>query len=273
MGSISSWLKETETKLKKAGIESARLDCLLLLENELNKAREWILAHPERALSLPEQAELDKKVARRINREPLAYIVGSKEFYGHSFFVNESVLIPRPESEAIIELLKKVMAKNNINTIIDVGTGSGCLAITAKLLLPGVHVTALDISAGALRIARRNARALKADIQFRKLDIYNGLPKMPKTRPHAMLVNLPYVPENLITSEEITKEPAEALFSGEDGMEHYKKFWQQIALLNNKPTHIITESLAVQHQQMPQLASSAGYTLSKTKDLIQLFIR
>lgn len=273
MGSISSWLREGEKHLREVGVESARLDCLLLLEDELGKPREWILAHSEQELSLHEQANLDKKVARRIKREPLAYILGSKEFYGRNFYVNEHVLIPRPESEAIIELLRSLPTIHyELPTIFDVGTGSGCLAITAKLLFPTTHVTALDISTDALKVARKNARTHGVQIQFRQLDIFKELPKMPKTRPYAMLVNLPYVPDNLITSDEITKEPTQAIFSGKDGMNHYREFWEQIAQLKNKPVYIITESLATQHQQMSQLAA-AHYRATKVKDLVQLFTR
>lgn len=269
---ISSWLRENTEKLQKADIASARLDCLLLLEHVLEKPRDWLLAHDDTELSPNQLESLNKAIAQRKSHIPLAYIIGSKEFYGRDFFVNEDVLIPRPESEAIIEILKQIAKNQNINTIVDVGTGSGCLAVTAKLELGDVHVTALESSKAALKIARKNARRYGVGIRFIPSDLLSSFPGMPKTRPYVIIANLPYVPENLITSEEITKEPPEALFSGADGLNHYRRFWQQISNLPHlKPGHVITESLKDQHSSMLKLAKSADYTLKTTKDLIQHF--
>lgn len=278
---IQEWLQKNTRALENTGIESARLDCLLLLESELKKSREWILAHSDTELDSNVEQKLNKMCARRQTRQPLAYIIGSKEFYGHDFFVNKDVLIPRPESEAIIELLKEVVLseqwrvdseKPTTNhqppTIIDIGTGSGCLAITAKLEFPDLHVIATDVSDAALSVARKNAKTLHADIEFKKSDLLSSLPPLHSS---IYLANLPYVPNNLITSEEITKEPAEALFSGSDGLDHYQRFWQQIEGLKNKPRAVIIESLKQQHPPMIELAQNAGYHLATTNTLCQLY--
>lgn len=298
---ISEWLQKNTSALKEAKIESARLDATMLLEYVLKKPREWILAHNEYMLSGSEQVKLDKMLIQRLSHTPLAYIIGSKEFYGREFLVTENVLIPRPESETIIDLLRELVSGNIVplearsskynwtliqtqdnkavpttnhqtpNTIIDVGTGSGCLAITAKLLSPDLHVTAIESSAEALNIAKKNAKRHGASIQFKQMDIADGLPAMPKTRPYVILANLPYVPENMITSKEITKEPKLALFSGKDGLDHYKMFWKQIAALKNKPVFIVTESLKDQHKALSRLADDSGYRISRSSDLAQLF--
>lgn len=300
---ISEWLQKSTAALSKVGIESARLDSLLLLEHGLQKSREWVLAHGEFEISEAEHAKLDKMLAQRIKRTPLAYIIGSKEFYGREFFVNEDVLIPRPESEAMIDLLKGEVLRqaqddstgdslvvgrdsfrnssptthdtritnHDLNTIIDVGTGSGCLAITAKLLFPDVHVTAVDNSAQALMVAKKNARKHSVQIQFKEMDIANGLPAMPKTRPYVILANLPYVPERMITSEEITREPSEALFSGKDGLNHYRMFWEQVVKAKNRPLLVITESLGEQHGELAEIAGGVGYGLVRTEGLAQLY--
>lgn len=297
---INGWLQNNNLKLSNAGIESARLDCLVLLEHVLKKNRSWILAHGDEVLDVNTIASLNSLLDQREKRVPLAYIVSSKEFYGRKFKVTKEVLIPRPESEAIIELLLEkygneklsaVATKNNwnlnqvendnpllstppspLNTIIDIGTGSGILAITAKLELPQLHVIATDISISALQIARKNALLLGAKVQFKLQDfIKDGLPKMPKTRPYVIVANLPYVPKDLITSPEILKEPSKALFSENDGMDHYRKFWEQISLLKNKPEAVITEALDTQHETMYSFAAAAGFKLEKTTDLIQLF--
>lgn len=270
---ITSWLKENTDRLKKAGVASARLDVTVLLEEVLQKDRAWLAAHSDEEINQEDLRKLNGFVTQRERRVPLAYILGSKEFYGRSFLVNKDVLIPRPESEAIIELLKEVTGiVDDVNTVIDIGTGSGCLAITVKKELPDVHVTGIDISDRALKVARKNARLHTAQIQWKKMDIQKEFPKMPKTRPYIVVANLPYVPKKLITSEEITKEPPIALFSGSDGLDHYRMFWQQISTLKNKPFAILTESLISQHQQLESLGKSAGYSREKTTDLIQQFI-
>lgn len=272
---ISSWLKERTATLSRAGVATARLDCLVLLERVLQKDRAWIAAHDDEPIDDSLIKRLDTFVAQRVARTPLAYIVGSKEFYGRDFFVTEDVLIPRPESEAMIELLLDFAASQpspDINTIIDIGTGSGCLAITAKLALPDVHVTGIDISEAALRVAQKNARGHKAQIQWRHLNLLaDGLPAMPKTRPYVVLANLPYVPNGLITSTEITKEPEIALFSGEDGLDHYRALGAALKEAYKKPFAVITESLTSQHVTLAEILADAGYQLQATNTLAQLF--
>jgi len=268
---LADWLQETTNILKQSGIDSARLDALILLEHHLKKTREWILAHEDDTIDSGILKKLNKSRVQREKREPLAYITGEKEFYGRKFYVDKNVLIPRPESEAIIDILKQFSVKNYINTVIDVGTGSGCLIISAGLELPECHLTALDISNEALRLANKNARACRVKIRFLQSDLLESMSAMPKTRPYIMLANLPYVPDDLITSEEITREPALALFSGDDGLDCYRKFWDQVSKLKNKPSAIITESLKLQHTPLKKLAHKAGYKLQKTNNLAQLF--
>ena len=265
--SIKEWLVDSTKKLKEAGISSARLDSLILLEDELNLSREWLAAHDNSILNESQLSRLNKNRIRRIQREPLAYIVGTKEFYGCQFSVTPDVLIPRPETEAIIELL--LSSKNQLpTTVFDIGTGSGILAITTKLELPSNVVIGTDISTEALNIAKRNAKNVHADVKFIQSDLLSSVPILQSS---VLLVNLPYVPTDLITSEEITKEPPQALFSGDDGLNHYKIFWRQIRDRSAKPQCIIVESLEGQHEVMTTLAEAAGYRLEHTKDLAQQF--
>lgn len=271
---IDTWLAQSEMALKQTGITTARLDVLVLLEDTTHKDRSWLLAHPEHELTPTLLKAGDRLLARRVNREPLAYIRGKAEFYGREFAVTPDVLIPRPESEAIIDLLTGVAKRHDINTVIDIGTGSGCLAITAKKELPDVHVTGVDISSEALRIARKNARLHHAQIQWKQMDIgTDGLPRMPKTRPYILLANLPYVPDGLITSPEITKEPEIALFSGPDGLDHYRVLFAATEQLVNKPMAIITEALASQQPDLAHIARRREYRLADTNDLAQCFVR
>jgi len=262
---VARWLQENTLILKKSDIESSRLDCLLLLEDELQVTKEWLLAHSEHEIKQSELLKLNTKVVQRSKRIPLAYIRNQQEFYGRSFYVNENVLIPRPESEAMITLLCKVQP---CKVVIDIGTGSGCLAITVKLELPHTQVIATDISNVALAVAQKNAKILGAKIEFIQADL---IPATSYPLPSVILANLPYVPDGLVTSEEINSEPTLALFSGTDGMDLYRRFWSALASSDLKPEHVITESLEDQHEQMEKLANKAGYVIKRTSDLAQLF--
>ncbi|MFO0970854.1 MAG: peptide chain release factor N(5)-glutamine methyltransferase [Candidatus Saccharimonadales bacterium] len=273
IGALGSWLQINTARLAESGINSARLDCLVLLEYVLREERSSILAHPERKLEGHHLKELNTMIMQRSRRTPLAYIVGSKEFYGHHFMVNETVLIPRPESEAMLELLQKFARKNKIQAVIDIGTGSGCLAISAALALPDIHICATDVSKDALKVARRNSLTHDARVKFYLSDLLIDIPEVELLKPYVLIANLPYVPEGLVTSPEITKEPAMALFSGNDGLKHYRQFWHQIENLKNKPLAVITESLISQHSALSHLAETTNYKLQTAQDLAQLFIK
>jgi release factor glutamine methyltransferase len=263
---ILEWLVPSMNKLVKAGVDSPRRDCLVLIEDLLGKDRSWVTAHAEFELSDDQVLLLDKRLARRVKREPLAYIRGKAWFYNRLFKVTPDVMIPRPESESFIELLKDLKP----DKIIDIGTGSGCLAITSKLELPGAQVIAADIDKNALEVAQKNAAKHTVDIKFVQSSLFNKLQHTDFTQA-AIAANLPYVPEGLVTSEEINFEPAIALFSGKDGLDHYRDFWSQVHTLDKKPGYILTESLENQHGFITSLASKAGYELTKTDTLVQLF--
>lgn len=261
-----------QAKLAGAGVETARLDCLVLLEDALNTDRAHLLAHADTELTTEQLSELDAALARREAHEPLAYIRGHAAFYGRDFVVDPAVLVPRPESESLIDLLKAYAETVSINTIIDVGTGSGCLAITAKLALPDVHVTGTDISSAALKIARRNARQLNTQIQWKTSDIREGLILMPQTRPYVLLANLPYVLEDYTVNKAAHYEPKLALYAGSDGLDLYRDLFSAVDNAAAKPLAILTESLTSQHSGLSELAADHGYTLARTDGLGQLFI-
>lgn len=264
---IAQWLTDAMQKLGDAGVDSPRRDALVLLEDTIDKDRAWVLSHPEYSLQCPTLETLDSLIERRINREPLAYIRGKAWFYKRFFTVTSDTLIPRPESESFIELIKEIKPAS----IVDVGTGSGALAITAKLELPDSRVTATDISKEALKIAKQNAKTHDVEIEFLHGSLLEPIYNLKPVTYNLLMANLPYVPEDLITSPEIALEPAQALFSGKDGLDHYREFWQQITDLSNKPTYILTESLESQHEDVEKLAVVAGYKLQKTDVLVQLF--
>jgi release factor glutamine methyltransferase len=269
---VDDYLKTTVTALMEAGVESARLDALILLEDALREDRAIILAYPEREIPTPLAAELYKKRTQREQHIPLAYIRGHAPFYGREFTVNEHVLVPRPESEALINLVKKLLPPEDATglKIADVGAGSGCLGITAVLELPGrqeLHM--YDLSPEALEVARKNAERHSVEATASKHDLLEGV--------HGtfdlVLANLPYVPELMPLNKAAQHEPAGAIFSGPDGLDHYKRFWIQAGNMEKSPELVITEALPDQHHANAQLARAAGYYLDDREGFAQAFRR
>ncbi len=273
--SIIEWLVENMNRLQKYGVDSPRRDCLVLLEDTLGKNRAWVISHPEYNLKRSHLEKLSKLIERRLKREPLAYIRGKAWFYGRFFYVTPKVMVPRPESESFIEIVKEI----NPGVVADIGTGSGCLAVTVKLEVSDCCVFAYDIDRYALKIAEKNAKKHGVDIEFKTsnmldlVNIYRNMHSHKHNRVNALIANLPYVPDGLITSKEILYEPKKALFSGKNGLEHYRKLWKQISKLSSKPQHIVTESLEKQHTEMVSMAKEAGYILKQTRILVQHFER
>src|SRR3990167_7793618 len=155
MITTEQWLKQATNTLKAANIGSARLDALVLLEDEIGRDRALILAHPERPILAQSLKKLNKKLVRRANHEPLAYIRGFSEFYGRRFKVNKRVLEPRPESETMIDLLKELKLPKN-SWLADIGTGSGALGITAALELHNHHIDLYDLESRPLLETKNN---------------------------------------------------------------------------------------------------------------------
>lgn len=259
------WLVSSMVRLKEAGVPNGRTDCLVLLSDLFETDKSWVHTHPEYELDELHKRELEHKLTQRLNHIPLAYIRGFIEFYGRKFLVNSSVLIPRPESESFIELLKELQLETP--RIADIGTGSGCIGITGALELPDATVDLYDIEDAALAVARLNAGQYNLDLTFRLSDLLTSL----EDSYDVLAANLPYVPDKLITSPEITKEPALALFSGDDGLDHYRKFWQQVSELNHHPSYILTEALENQHDAITSMAQKAGYELIKIDVLVALY--
>lgn len=276
----SRWLTEAVRLLEASNVSTARLDCLVLLEDVTQKDRSWLLAHPEHRLSVGLVKKLNAYVARRSNHEPLAYIRGKSEFYGRKFTVNPHTLEPRPETETMIDLLKQTAEYGRWKmegawTVVDVGTGSGCIAITAKLELPDIEMYAIDIDKECIKTAEKNAKKLGADIKFHIGDLLEALPSSTFHLPHsgfAILANLPYVPDSYKLNKAARHEPAQAIFGGSDGLDLYRRLFFQIDSAASKPLFILTESLPFQHETLASIASSHGYQLAETDDFIQLFV-
>lgn len=269
---VSTWLNYSIDRLKSAGIGTARLDCQLLLSDALAKDKSWLSAHLDTPITDDTFTTLDTQLAERVKHVPLAYIRGKTEFYGREFVVDKRVLEPRPESETMIDILKKLppVKKKEPVQIIDVGTGSGALAITAKLELPKATVIATDIDPSSLDVAKTNATKHQVDINFAEGDMLEPIKNL--LQPLVItLANLPYIPDDYQINQAALQEPKNAIFGGPDGLDPYRKLFKQAAELSKRPAYILTESLPPQHKQLKFIAARYGFVQAKEEDFIQVF--
>jgi release factor glutamine methyltransferase len=267
---ISSWLKDAAAQLAAIGIDSARLDAELILSHTLRKPRTYLHAHYDEMLSERATEVANARLRLRLDRVPIAYIVGHKEFYGRTFKVTTATLIPRPESEAMIDLLKTLMPATAslldepALNVVDVGTGSGCLGITAKLELPQLSVTLLDISRHALTVAEQNARAHDADVALLRSDLLAQYP----LQPDIILANLPYVDPEWDSSPETMHEPAEALFAGDHGLALIKRLVEQASLRLTANGTLLLEADRSQLDTIRRFAKQHGFKETKRDGFI-----
>lgn len=218
-------------RLTGAGCENPRLDAQVLLAHVLGTDRTWLFAHHDHPLTEDQAEAFTELVVRRIHREPVAYLLGRKEFYGLDFAVDERVLIPRPETEMLVDfLLAHVQAdKKRTFVVADVGTGSGAIAVTTAALAPNTHIYALDISPDALAVAEENGRRLapKARLHFQQSDLLDALPEAADV----IVANLPYVTDGeypQLAPEIRQYEPQLALTAGDKGLDVIKRLLGQV---------------------------------------------
>jgi release factor glutamine methyltransferase len=189
----------------------------LLIGHALNKSSAWLEAHREEAVAAPAANVIEALIDRRVAGEPIAYLTGEREFYGRPFQVSPDVLIPRPETELLVDIAKTKLGAGSTANVLDLGAGSGCLAITLALELPRTRVTALDISPAALDIARTNAQALGAQLDFFVSDWFAALPP---GRFNLIVANPPYVAavDPHLEEGDLRFEPRGALTDHADGL-------------------------------------------------------
>jgi release factor glutamine methyltransferase len=217
---VGEWTRHAEARLTAAGIEGARLEAQILAGHVLGVNRARLFAHPD--AEFPELAA-EALLQRREAREPLAYLLGKREFYGREFFVGPGVLIPRQETETLVETALQDLPQGAY--VLDLGTGSGCIGLTLKLERPDLDVTLSDISDRALSIAERNADALGAKVRLVRSDGFEELLGEAFDR---IVTNPPYIGRHEELMPEVADhEPSEALYSGETGMEFYERLARQ----------------------------------------------
>lgn len=199
--------------LREAGCESPRLDAELLLADAMQLSRTALHLHPDRELTVAQAERFARLLARRRDREPVAYVLGTRAFRHIELTVDERVLVPRPETEHLVEAALRLPHGARVA---DVCTGSGAVALALKHERPDLHVIATDVSADALVVAQANARRLNLDVDFREGDLLQPLEGVPLD---AIVANPPYVPDRAELAQELSHEPSNALFAGPDGLD------------------------------------------------------
>jgi release factor glutamine methyltransferase len=266
---VGEWLKVAESQLSAAGVETARLDALVLLEDTQKVDRAKLLAEPTLKINAKNESLLKKLLKQRASHVPLAYVRGKVEFYGREFVIRPGVLVPRPESEAVIDCLKQLDKLPVQPKIADIGAGSGALGITAAIEVAGSRLELLEIDSKALEIAKMNVDLFTLEIEAKKSDLLTNSGQFNDV----LLCNLPYVPDDYPLNRAAEHEPALALFGGLDGLDLYRKLLRQVKSLSFQPLYLLTESLPMQHSALTALAEQTGYKLVKTDGFIQVFSR
>lgn len=226
--SIAAALRATAARLAAAGIDSARLDARLLVGDAVERDVGWLIGHPEALLSNDQQSRLEVLARRREAREPMAYILGRKEFWSLDFQVTPNTLIPRPDTETLVEcVLDARPDAGQAFRLLDLGTGSGCLLLSILHERPAATGLGIDASAGALEVAAANARALGLDVRasFLQSDWFSALPAGPDAVFDVIVANPPYVADaemNVLAPEISGYEPVSALTAGADGLGAYR---------------------------------------------------
>ena len=262
---ISFWLKNAAKSLKDANIPSARLDAELILANTLRKNRTYLHAHLDEEIDSRRVDIANARLDLRLDRVPMAYILGYKEFYGRKFTVSPAVLVPRPESEDMISLfLDATAGEIEQKVLIDVGTGSGCLGITAALERTNISVILSDISKDALRIAEKNADEHRARVKIQQQSLLNG-----QLEPvDYIFANLPYVDKDWEVSPELQYEPKIALFTEDGGLKLILELIRQAPRCLAPNGQLFIEADPIQHERIIQVAAKQNFKLAAIQHYI-----
>jgi release factor glutamine methyltransferase len=271
-GRVKAQLAKTRATLATAGIPLPWLDAEILVAHVLQSSRERLHSHPDRQLTVAQRARLQRLTSRRAARVPVPYLVGEREFYGHMFRVTPAVLVPRPSSELLVELaIDWLKAHPQARRVIDLGTGSGAVAISVAMAVPQVRIEARDVSAPALRVAAENVAnyRLSRRITLVKADVLRGAAPA-----DVILANLPYIPEALrrVRPKELEYEPALALYAGKDGLDLIRTALAQAPAVVKSGGLVLFECDPAQTRRVVRLAQGLWPTaqLGVHKDLAGL---
>ncbi len=270
---VGSILQRVVRILSRAGVPQPRRDAELLLSEAVAKPREYLFSHPEASFPAARLPWLAAAVRKRRRHFPLQYLLGEQEFFGRRFRVSPAVLIPRPETEVVVEQALKTLTGFSQQRLlgIDLGTGSGCIAITLAREEPRLRIVAVDNSEAALAVAASNARRLEAGsaVWFCASDLFSGL--RPGPRFHLMVANPPYVdPRKWREVDESVRryEPKAAVFAPPDGLSIYRRILQRGPFYLAPAGRLVLELGYDVEEGVVAAASAQGWELCRrTRDL------
>ncbi|EKM0839162.1 peptide chain release factor N(5)-glutamine methyltransferase [Listeria innocua] len=253
MTQINQLLKNAEAILLEKGLDQNAAE--ILLETRMGLTRSELWMEMSRELEPNHEKQFQEDFARYLAGEPVQYILKTAPFYGYDFLVTEDVLIPRPETEELVATAEAFLKKNPLVSLLDVCTGSGIIAIALKKAFPDMTVTASDISAAALAIAKKNALLLNADVRFVETDLLESF-KQNNERFDMIVANPPYISEaeKAEMSDYVLKnEPSIALFAENDGLAIYERFVDNLKYVLNPSFWVGVEIGYTQGERVKQL--------------------
>ena len=239
--------------LARSGLR--RAEARLLLAAFLGVPVETLVAYPEQRVDDGTAASFAAAADRRARGEPVAYLLGEKEFFGHRFAVSPAVLVPRPETELLVEMALRRLQSRPASRVLDLGTGSGCFAISVALHCPAATVVAVDRSAGALEVAGSNARRLGARVEFIAGDWYEDI----RSRFDLVIANPPYVAAADPHLHELRYEPMHALVAGADGLDDLRRIVAGAPAQLNSGGALLVEHGHDQAASVRELFTRAGF--------------
>ncbi len=225
---IKETMRKGMIKLKTSNVSEPNLKSRLIMQYVLNKPRQYLIVYDNQVLTLREEVNYFKAIKRLTLGEPIQHITHQQEFMKLNFYVNEDVLIPRQDTEILVEEVIKIAKKINAKNILDMCTGSGAIAVSLAKYLPNTEITAIDISKKSLEIAKKNAKSNEVEnqITFIESDLFD---KIPNEKYDIIVSNPPYIKKDVIKTltKEVQKEPEIALDGGIDGLDFYRKIVKQ----------------------------------------------
>ena len=261
---IENILIEGTNTLKQSGVSNPQLDCEILLSNLINKDKKYIILNPKQILNDGQLSDFKSLIEKRKKGEPIAYLINKKEFWNNEFFVNKDVLIPRPDTELIVEEVLKIYSKNTHLQVLDIGTGSGCILLSILKERKYFYGTGIDISKKSINVSKFNAKKLNLvnRIKFFHSSVDNftagKYDLIVSNPPYIELVNLKYLEKDIVNFE-----PKLALSGGFDGFSKIRKVINKANYLIKKNGKFILEIGFNQKNKVKEILKQEGFYINK----------
>ena len=261
---IENILIEGTNTLKQSGVSNPQLDCEILLSNSINKDKKYIILNPKQILNDGQLSDFKSLIEKRKKGEPIAYLINKKEFWNNEFFVNKDVLIPRPDTELIVEEVLKIYSKNTHLQVLDIGTGSGCILLSILKERKYFYGTGIDISKKSINVSKFNAKKLNLENRVKffhsSVDNFNTgkYDVIVSNPPYIELVSLKYLEKDIVNFE-----PKLALSGGFDGFSKIRKVINKANCLIKKNGKFILEIGFNQKNKVKEILKQEGFYINK----------